>query len=147
MVQATGELSIMPLSIMPIGIMPLSIIPLSIMPLSIMTQRITTLSTLYLSIIIRLHVRLALRFSTKIFRFFQDLNSPPQSPSKDFGTSKFSGSGLPPVLRRKNNSGLQNCDSGLKNQYRCSLINLEECTQVSDLQNFFSLLPCIINTL
>ena len=66
---------------------------------------------------------------------FQGLNSPPSSPSKEFGPSKFTSSGLPPVLRRKNNTNnsLQVNDSSLKNQYRCSLINLDDCTQDDEL--------------
>ncbi len=64
------------------------------------------------------------------------MNSPPSSPSKEFGPSKFNSSGLPPVLRRKNNTtnnSLQVNDSSLKNQYRCSLINLDDCTQDDEL--------------
>ncbi len=70
-------------------------------------------------------------FKNNFFIFFQDLNSPPTSPTKDYGGSKFVSSGLNPVLRRKNN--LQVNDSTLKNQYRCSLINLDDCTQDDEL--------------
>ena len=71
-----------------------------------------------------------------LYLSFQDLNSPPASPTKEFGPSKFgSSSGLPPVLRRKNNNSnnLQVNDTSLKTQYRCSLINLDECTQDDEL--------------
>ena len=71
-----------------------------------------------------------------LYLSFQDLNSPPASPTKEFGPSKFgSSSGLPPVLRRKNNNSnnLQVNDTALKTQYRCSLINLDECTQDDEL--------------
>ena len=61
------------------------------------------------------------------------MNSPPRSPTKTYESSKFTSSGLPPILRRKNNSSLHNSDSAIKSQYRCSLINLEECTQDEEL--------------